>query len=146
MVQYRRSGVRVQLHFLNALFEGRGGDNGQALLALFHMMAKLLPFPKARHGLGGVGPLHMDEKGVVDGIVVKPGHGAEVVKIPLAQEKLLDVLLDPGNDFFDTFLVGGSLVCHSGSSFQTDSPAREAAAIPYGADFRKLKLVFALRG
>ena len=76
------------------------------------MPSELFPFLETGHGVGGVGPLHMDEDGVVDGIAVKPGHGAEVIKIPFTLEKLLDVLLYPRNDFFDTFPVIGFLVCH----------------------------------
>ena len=113
LVQHRGLGIRVQLHFLDLLFERCGGNDGQPLFSLLHMTAKLLPLLKARYRGDGVGPLHMNEDGIVDGIAVKPGHGAEIIKIPLTLEKFLDVLLYPVNDFFDTFPVGGFLVCHS---------------------------------
>ena len=112
MVQYRRSGVRVQLHFLNALFEGRGGDDGQALLALFHMTAKLVfPFVESGH-MGGAGHLHMDEDGIVIGIAVKPGHGAEIVRKFVALKQVLYASLNPGDDFLDPFPVAGLVICH----------------------------------
>ena len=112
MVQYRRSGVRVQLHFLNALFERRGGDNGQALLALFHMTAKLIfPLIESSH-MGGAGHLHMDEDGIIIGITVKPGHGAEIVRKFVALKQVLYVCLNPGDDFLDSFPIAGLFVCH----------------------------------
>ncbi len=112
LVQHRGLGIGVQLHFLDLLFQRRGGNDGQPLFPLLHMTAKLLPLLKARYGGDGVGPLHMNENGIIDGIAVKPGHGAEIIKIPFTLKKFLDVLFYPGNDFFDTFPVGGFLVCH----------------------------------
>ena len=112
MVQYRRSGVRVQLHFLNALFEWRGGDDGQALFSLFHMTAKLI-FPLVESGhMGGAGHLHMDEDGIVIGIAVKPGHGAEIVRKFVALKQVLYASLNPGDDFLDPFPVAGLVICH----------------------------------
>ncbi len=93
-VQHRGLGVRVQPHLLDLLFQRRGGDDGQALLALFHMPPELLPLVEASGGHGGVGPLHVNQDGVIDGIAVEPGHGAEVVKIPLTLEQVLDILFN----------------------------------------------------
>ena len=93
-VQHRGLGVRVQPHFLDFLFQRRGGDDGQPLLALFHMPPELLPLVEPGGGHGGVGPLHVNEDGVIDGIAVKAGHGAEIVKIPLTLEQVLDILFN----------------------------------------------------
>ena len=67
-------GVRVALHFLDLLFVGGRGDDGNAMLALFHMTLKLvLPFIESGDQCG-VRLLHIDEHCVVDGVAVEPGH------------------------------------------------------------------------
>ena len=48
-VQNRSLGVRVSLHFLDLLFVGRRGDDGDTMLALFHMALKLV-FPLVEPG------------------------------------------------------------------------------------------------
>ena len=116
-VQHRRSGLRVQLHFLDLLLERRGGNDGQALFPLFYMTPKLV-FPLVETGnLGGVGHLHMDEDGVVDRIGVKPGHSAQVLQIPLTLENLLDAVLNASHDLLDLLPVAGLFVRHSKHSF-----------------------------
>jgi len=54
----------------------------------------------------------MDEDDIIDRIVVKPGHGAKVVKVFLTLEKFLDIPFYSVNNFFDSFLIGGLLVSH----------------------------------
>lgn len=44
--------------------------------------------------MAGMGHLHMDQHDIVGGIAVEPGHGAEVVKIPLTLEQVLDILFN----------------------------------------------------
>jgi hypothetical protein len=58
----------------------------------------------------------MDEKGVVKGIGVEAGHGAEVVKIFFALEELLNILLNTRNDLLDPLPAAGLQVCHDRSS------------------------------
>ena len=75
-VQHWQPGVRVQLHFLDFLLEGRGGDDFDALLTLLDMPLKLIfPFVKARHA-GGSRHLHVNQHLIVHRIGVKAGHGA----------------------------------------------------------------------
>ena len=113
--QHRGHGVRVQPHFLNLPFQGRGCNDGQALLPLLHMPPGLFPFVEARHRFGGMGTLHVNEDRIIDGIAVKPGHCAEVVKKPLTLKELLDILLNPQNNFLHPFPVGW-LVSHDRST------------------------------
>ena len=63
--------------------------------------------------MGGVGHLHMDQDGVVDGIGVKPGHSAQVVHILLTLEDLLDAVLNASHDLLDLLPVAGLFVCHN---------------------------------
>lgn len=62
--------------------------------------------------MGGAGHLNMDEDGIVIGIVVKPGHGAEIVRKFVALKQVLYASLNPGDDFLDPFPVAGLVICH----------------------------------
>ena len=87
-------GIRVTLHFLDFLFVGRGGDDGDTMLALFHMALKLV-FPLVEPGhQGGVRALHIDEHGVVDGVAVELGHDGQIAHILLALKQFLDTLFN----------------------------------------------------
>ena len=110
-VQNGSLGVRVALHFLDFLFVGRRGNDGDAMLALFHMAFKLVfPFVEPGHQ-GSVRALHIDEHGVVDGIAVELRHDRQVARILLAFKQLLDSLFDTRRDFLQSFPVGG-LISH----------------------------------
>ena len=104
-------GVRVALHFLDILFIGRGGDDGDAMFALFHMARKLV-FPLVEPGhQRSFRLLHIDEHGVVDRITVELGHDGQIAHILFALEQLLDALFDTRRDFLQPFPVGG-LISH----------------------------------
>jgi len=92
-------GIRVALHFLDFLFVGRGGDDGNAMLTLFHMALKLV-FPLVEPGhQSGVRLLHIDEHGVVYRIAVEAGHNGQIAHILFTLEQFLDALLDAICDF-----------------------------------------------
>ena len=111
-------GIRVTLHFLDFLFVGRGGDDGDAMLTLFHMALKLV-FPLVEPGhQGGVRALHIDEHGVVDGVAVELGHNGQVAHILLALEQLLDTLFNARRDFLQPLPVGGLISHDFHSPFQ----------------------------
>ena len=115
-IQNGGMGVRVALHFLDFLFVGRGGDDGDAMLALFHMAFKLV-FPLVEPGhQGGVRALHIDEHGVVDGVAVELGHNGQVAHILLTLEQLLDTLFNARRDFLQPLPVGGLVVRHNGTT------------------------------
>ena len=86
--------IRVALHFLDLLFVGRGGNDGDTMLTLFHMALKLI-FPLVEPGhQGGVRALHIDEHGVVDGVAVELGHDGQIAHILLALKQFLDTLFN----------------------------------------------------
>ena len=115
-VQNRSLGIRVTLHFLDLLFVGRRGDDGDTMLALFHMALKLV-FPLVESGhQGGVRALHIDEHGVVDGVAVELGHDGQVAHILFALEQLLDTLFNTRCDFLQPLPVGGLVVRHNGTT------------------------------
>ena len=117
-VQDGGMGVRVALHFLDLLFVGRRGDDGNAMLTLFHMAFKLV-FPLVEPGhQGGVRALHIDEHGVVDGVAVELGHNGQVAHILLALEQLLDTLFNARRDFLQPLPVGGLISHDFHSPFQ----------------------------
>ena len=58
----------------------------------------------------------MDEDGIVIGIAVKPGHGAEIVRKFVALKQVLYASLNPGDDFLDPFPVAGLFICHGKKS------------------------------
>ena len=106
-IQDRSLGVRVPLHLLDPLFIRRGSDDGNAMLSLFHMAAKLIfPFVVPCHQ-SGVRALHINQHGVVDGIAVKLGHDRQIVRIFLTLEQVLDALLDACRDFLQPLPAGG---------------------------------------
>ena len=110
-IQNGGMGVRVALHFLDFLFVGRGGDDGDAMLALFHMARKLVfPLVESSHQRS-FRLLHIDEHGVVDRITVELGHDGQIAHILFALEQLLDTLFDTRRDFLQPFPVGG-LISH----------------------------------
>ena len=111
-------GIRVTLHFLDFLFVGRGGDDGDTMLALFHMALKLV-FPLVEPGhQGGVRALHIDEHGVVDRISVELGHDGQIAHILLALKQLLDTLFNARRDLLQPFPVGGLISHEFHSPFQ----------------------------
>ena len=105
-IQHGELGVGVELCFFNFLLEGRGGDDLNALFALFDASSELIaPFVEAGH-MGGVGALHIDEHGVVDAVAVKAAHGGKVLPVSVALKQLLYARLDAVGDVLEPFLVG----------------------------------------
>ena len=110
--------IRVALHFLDLLFVGRGGNDGDTMLTLFHMALKLI-FPLVEPGhQGGVRALHIDEHGVVDGVAVELGHDGQIAHILLALKQLLDTLFNTCRDLLQPFPVGGLISHEFHSPFQ----------------------------
>ena len=98
--------ARVQLGLLYLLFEGRGGDDGDALFAALNVAPKLR-FPLMKSGYQrGVGLLHMDKQRVVDAILVEPPHGAKVVCESVRLKKLLYPGLDAVRYLLQPLFVG----------------------------------------
>lgn len=76
------------------------------------MASKLIfPLVESSHA-GGIGHLHMDEDGIIVGIVVKPGHGEEIVRKFITLKEVLYVCLNPGHNFFDALPIAGLFLCH----------------------------------
>ena len=117
-IQNGGMGVRVPLHFLDFLFVGRGGDDGDAMLTLFHMACKLV-FPLVEPGhQGSFWLLHIDEHGVVDRITVELGHDGQVAHILFALKQFLDTLFNARRDLLQPFPVGGLISHDVHSPFQ----------------------------
>jgi hypothetical protein len=67
--------------------------------------------------------LHGNEQGVVEGVVVKLGHGAQIFLESLGFKEFLDALFQPVCDLTD--LLGVFIFCHSKPPifcFQIESP------------------------
>ena len=112
LVQHGGLCHRVQLLFLDFLLKGRGGQDGDALLALLHMALKfVLPGVETGHS-GCVRPLHIDEDGISGRIAVKSGHGAQIGGVPVALEQFFDAPLNSSGDLVQLLPVGGLFVCH----------------------------------
>ena len=110
--------IRVALHFLDLLFVGRGGNDGDTMLTLFHMALKLV-FPLVEPGhQGSVRALHIDKHGVVDRISVELGHDGQIAHILLALKQLLDTLFNARRDLLQPFPVGGLISHEFHSPFQ----------------------------
>ena len=98
-IQNRSLGIRVQFLLLDFLLVRCGGDDGNAMLALFYMTLKLV-FPLIVSGYqGGVRLLHIDEHGIVYRIAVEAGHDGQIAHILFTLEQFLDALLDAVCDF-----------------------------------------------
>ena len=98
-IQNRSLGIRVQFLLLDFLLVRCGGDDGNAMLALFYMTLKL-GFPLIVSGYqSGVRLLHIDEHGVVYRIAVEAGHNGQIAHILFTLKQFLDALLDAVCDF-----------------------------------------------
>jgi hypothetical protein len=78
--------LRGAVRNLPLLQEHRSEDRN-ALLALLHGAAQLLPGVEAGHA-GGVGLLARDEKDISEAVAVELGHGGEVLREDLALPRL----------------------------------------------------------
>ena len=98
-IQNRSLGIRVQFLLLDFLLVRCGGDDGNAMLALFNMTLKLV-FPLIVSGYqSGVRLLHIDEHGVVYRIAVEAGHNGQITHILFTLKQFFDALLDAICDF-----------------------------------------------
>ena len=98
-IQNRSLGIRVQLLLLDFLLIRCGGDDGNAMLALFYMTLKLV-FPLIVSGYQcSVRLLHIDEHGVVYRIAVEAGHDGQIAHILFTLKQFFDALLDAICDF-----------------------------------------------
>ena len=98
-IQNRSLGIRVQFLLLDFLLVRCGGDDGNAMLALFYMTLKLV-FPLIVSGYqSGVRLLHIDEHGVVYRIAVEAGHNGQIAHILFTLKQFFDALLDAICDF-----------------------------------------------
>ena len=81
------------------------------------MAAKLIaPLVETGH-LSGIRFLHMNEHYVVDGVMMEPGHDAEVLHILVALKQVFDALLNALGDFPQSLSVALLLICHDLHSF-----------------------------
>ena len=117
-VQNGSMGVRIALHFLDFLFVGRRSDDGDTMLTLFHMAFKLV-FPLVEPGhQRGIRALHIDEHGVVDGIMMKAAHGRQILPVSFTLKQLLDTLFNSRRYFLQPLPVGGLISHEFHSPFQ----------------------------
>ena len=101
-------GLRVD--FLRFLldFERRRGDNLNAFFTFFDVALKLIfPSGKARDK-GSVGLLHGDQEGVVEAVIMKLRHNAQILLVAFAVEQLRNALLQTVGNLLELF---GGLLC-----------------------------------
>ena len=135
LVQHRRFGVRVQLLPLHRLDDGDGGHDVNGLFSLVDEPLKLFPPPLGAGYLGGVGPLHVNEKDIAGGIGVEPGHDGEVIPKPFAFKHVPDALFQPLVQVLHTLLAAGiAFLCHKAllSAHKKMPPHRTGNTVPCG--------------
>ena len=114
-VQNGQLGVRVELFLLNFLLIRCGRDDGDALLAPQHMAGELVPPAVVARHKCGVRALQVDERLIVEGIVVKPAHGAQVIAVLFhiaGFKDVADTRLDAVGDLLELFSVFTGLLWH----------------------------------
>ena len=122
-VQHGLLGLGIDLLHLHIRLVGRGGKDADAFLALHHMAVKVALPCRVPCNQGGFRLLHGDEQRVVEGVVIKLGHGAQIFLEPLGFKEFLDALFQPVCDLTD--LLGVPVFCHSKPPifcFQIESP------------------------
>ena len=101
-------GLRVD--FLRFLldFERRRGDNLNAFFTFFDVALKLVfPSGKARDK-GSIGLLHSDKQRVIEAVIMKLRHNAQILFVAFAVEQLRNALLQTGGNLLELF---GWLLC-----------------------------------
>ena len=97
-IQHGRFGIGVELNFLYGFLGDRRCDDLDAFFALLDISFEFVPpFVEARY-TGGVGLLHEDEHGIVEGITVKAAHGLQILLILAAGEHIPDTAFDTVRD------------------------------------------------
>ena len=108
--------VRAGLFPLHLLLIGTGGQNLNAVFPPLDVALKvLLPVAIARHA-GGVRALHVNQQGIACRIVVKLGHGFQVVGVLAAGKQVLQALFQLVGDLLQP-VAALVLICHRKSSF-----------------------------
>ena len=114
-IQNGQPGVRVELFLLDFLLIRRGRDDGDALLAPQHMAGELVPPAVVARHKCGVRALQVDERLIVEGIVVKPAHGAQVIAVLFhiaGFKDVADTRFDAVGDLLELFSVFTGLLWH----------------------------------
>ena len=115
MVETINKLIRVELFLLDFLLIRRGRDDGDALLAPQHMAGELVPPAVVARHKGGVRALQVDERLIVEGIVVKPAHGSQVIAVLFhiaGFKDVADARLDAVGDLLELFSVFTGLLWH----------------------------------
>ena len=138
-VQNGQLGVRVELFLLDFLLIRRGRDDGDALLAPQHMAGELVPPAVVARHKCGVRALQVDERLIVEGIIVKPAHGAQVIAVLFhiaGFKDVADTRLDAVGDLLELFSVFTGLLWHfcllsSGRYAGAEAPAKDIPVNPF---------------
>ena len=106
IVQHGQFGVRVQLLLLLFYLIGGGSQYLNPFFAFPDMTPKaVLPLAEASHQRS-VRALGVDQHNIVQGILVEPAHGGEVIPVAVTLEQLHNAFFDTSGDLFDALLVG----------------------------------------
>ena len=138
-VQNGQLGVRVELFLLDFLLIRRGRDDGDALLAPQHMAGELVPPAVIARHKCGVRALQVDERLIVEGIVVKPAHGSQIIAVLIhiaGFKDVADTRLDAVGDLLELFSVFTGLLWHfcllsSGRYAGAEAPAKDIPVNPF---------------
>ena len=138
-IQNGQLGVRVELFLLDFLLIRRGRDDGDALLAPQHMAGELVPPAVVARHKCGIRALQVDERLIVEGIIVKPAHGAQVIAVLFhiaGFKDVADTRLDAVGDLLELFSVFTGLLWHfcllsSGRYAGAESPAKDIPVNPF---------------
>ena len=104
-IQHGRFGIGVEHNFLYGFLGDRRCDDLDAFFALLDIPLEFVPpLVEARH-TGGVGLLHEDEHGIVEGITVKAAHGLQILLILAAGEHIPDTAFNAIRDLLQTFPI-----------------------------------------
>ena len=138
-IQNGQLGVRVELFLLDFLLIRRGRDDGDALLAPQHMAGELVPPAVVARHKCGVRALQVDERLIVEGIIVKPAHGSQVIAVLFhvaGFKDVADTRLDAVGDLLELFSVFTGFLWHrfllpSGRYAGAEAPAKDIPVNPF---------------
>ena len=104
-VQNRLLRLRVELFALHLCLVRRGRKDFDALFALHDLTVEVALPCGVTGNVGCLRLLHCNEQGVVERVVVKFGHRAEVFLIPFRVEQLLDALFQLVRDLLPPYPI-----------------------------------------
>ena len=110
-IQHGELGVRVEFCFLDFLFVRRRGNDLDAFFAFQHIAFKLIAPLIETGNNSGVRLLHIDERGIIDAVLVEPAHGAKIILVLFAFKQLFNTIFNAVGDLFEPVPVG-LLFCH----------------------------------